>query len=171
MTPLRDLPHALEVLAAGADLLDDLGLRWWLSSGTALGAYRDGELISHDTDLDVGVLGNADDLKAIDGGFSAAGFTSVRVMAYQRAYSLRGVIFDIYLFTRAGDLLVVDTDCGRMTKPARLVESLAWVELGGREYPIPNPPDEYLRIRYGQGWRTPAAGKRPWSEDAANLVR
>lgn len=171
MTPLSALPHALDVLAAGADLLDDLDVRWWLSSGTALGAWRDGALIPHDTDLDVGVLDGPQVPPLLDAAFTAAGFVSVRRMPYQLAYRLRDVIFDMYLFRREAAELAADTDCGRLAKPARLVDDLASVELAGRRYPIPNPPEEYLRIRYGPGWRTPTRVKRPWAEDAANLTR
>lgn len=173
MPALRDQPHAPEVLARGADLLDGLGLCWWLSSGTALGVFRDNALIPHDSDLDVGVRddGTSDVLMAIDKAFVGAGFQSYRRMGYQRCYTYRGVIFDAYVFRIEGGKLVANTDCGRLSKPASLADQLVEVEFAGRWYPMLNPHEEYLRIRYGEDWRTPKANKSPWHQDAANLKK
>jgi phosphorylcholine metabolism protein LicD len=169
---LADTPHAAEVLAAGADLLDGLGLWWWLSAGTALGVVRDGRLIPHDTDLDVGVLDDPPGvLDRVHLAFAAVGWAPARTMPYQRAYTSRGVIFDVYAYRRSGDQLVADTDCGRLAKPAGLFDPLAWLPFAGRLYPLPSPPAEYLQVRYGPGWRTPTRSKGPWQAETAALVR
>lgn len=167
---LGDCPHAPEVLAAGADLLDGLGVHWWLSSGTALGIHRDGGLIPWDTDLDVEVLDGPGLLDTIDTAFRRSGFQSARMMPYQRAYRSRGVVFDIYAYRRDGEDLVVDTEHGRMAIPSRLVERPARVEFVGHVYPMPHPVEEYLTVRYGPDWSTPTRAKRPWQYDAANLA-
>lgn len=170
MTPLGATPHAPEVLAQAADLLDGLGLRWWLSAGTALGIHRDGALIPHDTDLDIGVLGGEELHPAVEAAFFGVGGSELRFMPWQRAFTVRGVIVDIYIFRRDGDLLVCDTECGRMSKPARLFDQFEMVEFSGRRYPMPSPAEDYLQVRYGPNWRIPRAEKRPWAEDAANLT-
>jgi phosphorylcholine metabolism protein LicD len=169
--PLRELPHAPEVLAAGADVLDGLEVKWWLSAGTALGAWRDGGLIPHDTDLDVGVLAQPDVFASLDRAFSAAGFTTYRQMNYQRAYLHRDVIFDVYVYRRENDYLVADTEVGKLAKPVRLFDELTTLEFAGRVYPMPNPPEEYLRVRYGPKWRTPATSKQPWTAETSALIR
>ncbi|KAK3699597.1 hypothetical protein QZH41_014310, partial [Actinostola sp. cb2023] len=43
--------------------LEDKGVRYWLDSGTLLGASRNGRMIPHDFDLDLAVFGE-DDLNA-----------------------------------------------------------------------------------------------------------
>jgi phosphorylcholine metabolism protein LicD len=165
-------PHATEVLAAGADLLDGLGVHWWLSAGTALGVVRDGRLIPHDTDLDVGVLDDPPGvLDRVHLAFATAGWVLARLMPYQRAHLSRGVIFDVYAYRRDGDRLVADTDCGRLSKPAHLFAELTWLEFAGRCYPLPSPPSEYLEVRYGPGWRMPAGTKGPWQAETAALRR
>jgi phosphorylcholine metabolism protein LicD len=171
MKVLRELPHAPEVLAAGADLLDGLDLTWWLSSGTALGVWRDGGLIAHDTDLDVGVLDKPGVFALLDQAFRAAGFVDYRQTGYQRAYLYREVIFDVYVYRRENDQLVAYTEVGRLAKPARLFDDLTTLEFAGRIYPMPNPPDEYLRVRYGPAWHTPATHKRPWTSETEALTR
>mgnify|MGYP006091337807 CR=1 FL=1 len=37
------------------DILDDLNITFWLSEGTALGARREDDFISHDDDVDIGI--------------------------------------------------------------------------------------------------------------------
>lgn len=168
---LADQPQAVEVLAEGARLLDMLKVHWWLSAGTALGVYRDGCLIPWDNDLDVGVREDPGVFDLLDKTFPPSGFESLRSTPYQRAYTRRDVVFDIYVYRVEGDLLVAHTEHGRLVKPARLISELAYVEFGGESYPMPSPPEDYLRVRYGDDWRTPRASKRNWIEDAAHLVR
>ena len=49
--PLK--PHAGEVLKLGVEKLEN----YWVSAGTALGLYREGDLIEGDTDLDIEMVG------------------------------------------------------------------------------------------------------------------
>ena len=57
-------PYRIEVLAGIADLLNSMGVMWWLSDGTLLGWYRNNQsILPHDYDVDVSVL--EDDLQAI----------------------------------------------------------------------------------------------------------
>ena len=168
---LRNYPQAAEVLAAGAGILDDLGAHWWLSSGTALGIYRDGRLIPHDNDLDVGVL-DAPELRGrIVAALRRAGADVFVDQPCQVASRLRDVVFDVRIFYRVEDQLVTDTEFGQMRKPARLVADLVTVEFDGRSYPLPNPPDEYMAVRYGPDWRTPKTSKGLWTHEAHNLIR
>jgi phosphorylcholine metabolism protein LicD len=36
-------------------ILEQLKVVWWLDTGSLLGAYRDGKMIAHDDDFDIGV--------------------------------------------------------------------------------------------------------------------
>jgi phosphorylcholine metabolism protein LicD len=47
----------MEVLAHWTEVADELGITWWADYGTLLGAVRNGGLIPHDKDLDIGMLG------------------------------------------------------------------------------------------------------------------
>ena len=44
-------------LNKGCDVLEELGIPYWLGRGTLLGLHRDGKFIPGDNDIDVGVLG------------------------------------------------------------------------------------------------------------------
>lgn len=46
---------ALELLQLTAGTLDDLGIPFWLSSGTLLGWFRQCDFIPHSQDVDIGI--------------------------------------------------------------------------------------------------------------------
>jgi hypothetical protein len=160
---------ARNVLNEGATALNALGVKWWVSAGTALGLYRDGlsdEFLTRDTDIDIGVWGDSmhGEIKRelTLRGFSELVTYRIRHWA-QLAMVKDGIIFDIYFFMPFGDILENVNECGTMTKPARFCESPELI-MG---YPAPAPIEEYLDVRYGD-WKTPK-GKAPWYEQAANL--
>lgn len=43
-----------------AKALTDLNVKWWLDAGNLLGANRDGKMVAHDTDFDLGVYATED---------------------------------------------------------------------------------------------------------------
>lgn len=160
------------ILDRGLKLLS--GHRVWLSAGTALGLYRDGRFIPHDTDIDVGLLADWDDPPdQIDIVHLMDGFTPVRIMhrenrLMQTAFVKDKVLFDVYYFYQGykNDLAVNLNDAGQMEKPLRFVETLGTITYQGTAYPTPHPIEEYLEYRY-KDWRTPTDGKNQWYKDAA----
>lgn len=158
-------------------MLDSLGIRFWLSAGTALGLYRDGDFIPHDTDLDIGTLEITGRFDEMDRAFDEAGFSRLEAThpsltdKFQRAYLFLGVLFDIYSYTREGDTIVAYTDSGKLVKPYGLFEDLNGVRFRGRAYPLPDPIEDYLEMRYGPDWRTPKTQKDAWTVDAASCIQ
>ncbi len=148
----------------------------WLSAGTLLGLYRDNGFIPHDTDLDVGMLGDWDnpiDPMDVVQPFTEEGFMHIRRMSYdgrvmQLAFVKRVTIFDIYFFyiNKEEDIAINYNDNGVMRKPQHFVSNLGSMIFLGDKYPTPWPIEDYLEYRY-RDWRTPTGGKRPWFEDAA----
>jgi hypothetical protein len=163
--PLGRNPLAEQVMKKGCDLLDRVGIKWWLSAGTVLGIRRDDALIYHDTDIDCGALDATDSFPALDELFREEGFRHLRSTSHQRAYMYLGTIFDVYTFNRHGDEVTAMVDDIEQVKPYRLFETLGTIEFRGRTYPTPNPLDEYLEVRYGPDWRTPKTSKSNWRED------
>ncbi|XP_041357118.1 fukutin-like isoform X2 [Gigantopelta aegis] len=45
-----------QLLSRAKDVLDDLGVRFWLSSGTCLGWFRQCDIISYSKDIDIGIF-------------------------------------------------------------------------------------------------------------------
>lgn len=165
--PLAEKPQAKDVLRAAAEVLDGLGVKWWLSAGTALGFHRDGGFIAHDTDIDVGVEGLDPNLVKA---FLDAGFVEYRFdQDFQRAFSKNDVIFDIYIFQKEGSKMVSKTAVGRIVKPYKLFTHLDLLLFDNKLYPVPSPIERYLEVRFGKTWRIPQTSKGNWMDDAACL--
>ena len=45
-----------ELLKRASDVLDEMNISWFLSSGTCLGYFREGKFIDHDYDIDIGIF-------------------------------------------------------------------------------------------------------------------
>lgn len=166
---------ALKILKEGCQILDELDVTYWLSAGTALGAYRDGlsdEFLQKDTDLDVGIYDDKD-FQKIKLAFENHGFDTYRHYQTngrwsQLALRKQSIIFDLYFFYPINGELVNYNESGKMTKPLYLIEDMDELEVRGMPYPVPTPIEDYLVVRYGKDWKTPV-GKVRWQDQCANL--
>lgn len=100
------LRHGENVLAASTSILNELGVFHWLEFGTLLGVYRDGRLIAHDTDVDLGLF-LGEDTKRIEQGFLKHGFKKVHRIdlndaktGLEESYERNGVKVDLFYFTK-----------------------------------------------------------------------
>ena len=176
---------AIPVLESGTALLDKLGVKWWLSAGTVLGAYRDGfsdEFIKADSDIDVGIyVEKAEDTieiaKKIFGLFGMHRFRPIRCYKVEGGWTQLAlehdnkIIFDIYFFREAGEQIIAYTEFGHLVKPKRFIEPTGTLLVRGREYPVPNPVEDYLVVRIGEDWRTPKPKTTQWFVHCPNLVK
>lgn len=159
---MKDTPWAVDILKNGAEILDGLAVKWWLSAGTMLGIHREGKLIDHDDpDVDVGIQEPANhDL--IKEAFLNNHYKVYAEGVHQIVFKKDKVLFDIYFYERIGSELVCDIyGLGKIVKPYKLFKQLGTVTFNCKKYPTPQPVDEYLTVRYGD-WETPKKKKEPW---------
>jgi len=98
-----------EVLLRAKAALDQAGIHFWLDFGTLLGAYRDGKLISHDTDIDIAIF--LDDYsEEIVKVLKRKGFKYQRSFsvengkyALEQSFSYLNVNLDIFYYTKKGE--------------------------------------------------------------------
>ncbi len=144
-----------------------LNCDWWLSAGTAIGLYRDGDFIPNDTDIDIGV-------KAVFGQkhIQIPGFRLIRTMDWrgrpiQTAFvdDTNGCIFDIYYYYTdiIENKLVSVSEYGYVYyKKSFIVKPLFEIkelETKYGKFPFLDPIEDYLVDRYGENWRTPSDSK------------
>ena len=158
----KDLSNQMKGLLVLSKVLDKILKRWFLSGGTLLGAYRDGDFIPWDWDVEVNVLTEEASKKEGEllNGLVAAGFLIASSDSSTENFKIVAVgwgteyeILGRYL--RETD----DTRTRIMTKvPARFFKTSETVTLRGYDFPAPSPIDQFLEALYGD-WKTPLKTK------------
>lgn len=142
-TALSDLRAALEAAS----------IEMFLISGTLLGCVREGRLLGHDKDIDVGIW-NSVDPAALAAAIRASGnfqFIVSRSPHITRVRHLNGIPIDLFRHHREAD------DCWHASSKIIWHNSpfeLTGTRFLGESYLVPADHDTYLRENYGD-WRTP----------------
>jgi hypothetical protein len=155
-----DMPLAETLLKEAKQILDQLGLVFFLRHGTCLGAVRDQAFIPWDDDIDLGsVIGLH--------GLTDAIVEEAAVEFRKHGYSAGIIDSELHLsvdLKKSG--IQMDWTCYRIIDdsiyqwpvvkiPAGLHENLKEIEFLGTTFMVPNPPEEYFRLKYGPDWMTP----------------
>ncbi len=155
-----DIDSASKVLKEMKQVLDDTGVRFFLRQGTCLGAIRDKALIPWDDDLDLGsVIGfdglTEDKVETVAATFREKGYI---VKLSRQDHGLMTVLvkdsirIEWFCFRVFGDIVY---QYPAVRTPLRLFTDLEEIEFLGEKFHVPSPPEEYLRLKYGEEWKTP----------------
>ncbi len=155
-----DIDSASKVLKEMKQVLDDAGVRFFLRQGTCLGAIRDKALIPWDDDLDLGsVIGfdglTEDKVETVAATFREKGYI---VKLNRQDHGLMTVLvkdsirIEWFCFRVFGDIVY---QYPAVRTPLRLFTDLEEIEFLGEKFHVPSPPEEYLRLKYGEEWKTP----------------
>lgn len=161
--PPADPVEAANLLKEAKQIVEGLGVSFFLRQGTCLGAIRDNAIIPWDDDVDIG------------GVIGLHGLTEESVHRVVEAFRAKGYYakvessdFQIYvpLMRSPESPTRVDWTCYRIIDdgiwhfpgihlPLRLFTDLKEIEFLGERFFVPNPPEEYLRLKYGKEWAVP----------------
>jgi len=170
-----DVGSATEVLEEIRQIMDDAGVTFFIRQGTCLGAIREKALIPWDDDLDLGSV------------IGLHGLTEKSVEPVVAALRENGYLTRIEHLDHCLHVLMVKSSiriewrCYRIfgdsiyqypavRTPVRLFTDLKEIEFIGERYYVPNPPEEYLRLKYGEDWMTPKQSGS-YEADVIALVR
>lgn len=149
-----------QMLKEAKEIMEQQGVPFFLRQGTCLGAVRDQAFIPWDDDIDLGCV------------IGLNGFTEDLIEPVLNAFKEQGYFINVESNDRwiaAGMIkssLRIDLTFFRIIDdsifhfpliwiPARLFANLKEIEFAGDKYLVPNPPEEYLRTKYGPDWITP----------------
>ena len=155
-----DMATAETLLKEAKQILDGLGLAFFLRHGTCLGAVRDQAFIPWDDDLDIGSVIGLHGLTAEKVHEAAAEFR-------KHGYNAEVIDSDLHLsvdLKKSGTQM--DWTCYHIIGdsiyqwptvkiPVSLHENLREIDFLGTKFSVPNPPEEYFRLKYGPDWMTP----------------
>jgi hypothetical protein len=169
LTRNPDLPSLLlhtfgaRLVAQTLDSCRTLEMSPFLAFGTLLGHHREGGFITHDADVDFGIL-EADFSKvdALCGVMKKNGYAirlrNEREVSFYKPY-FPSLLVDFFLFHRKQDQVVYHDTRGETLYeyvfPATVFEQLRPVQFLGRiDALVPQGVEEFLEACYGD-WRTP----------------
>jgi hypothetical protein len=159
-TPPMDAKVSARLLLEAKEIFDSQGVTFFLRQGTCLGAIRDHAFIPWDDDIDIGSI------------LGLHGFEESMIEPLADAFRARGFYVKRDQFageTWLGlmkDNIRIDWSCLRVRKghvvhfpgarfPIDLFKNLREIDFLGQKFLVANPPEEYLRIKYGPTWMTP----------------
>ena len=158
-TPL-DPVIASERLKEVKRIFDEQSIVFWLGSGTCLGCIRENRFIPWDDEMDTAsVIG----MHGLD---EETVYRTAKVFKENGFYTR---ISDSARYIGIGlvkDGIRTDWTCHRIFNgaaiefpgvklPLHLFTHPMEIEFIGQKFLVPNPPEEYLRLKYGPEWRTP----------------
>ena len=156
----------LDSMEAVLTALEEAGVEPFIAYGTLLGAVRDGELIGHDSDADLGYVSAHDhpvdvmlesfrlQRTLVEQGFAVTRYSGIafKVLVEESDGARRGL--DVFGgFMRDGMLYLM----GEVGHPFKeeWVRPRSQVTLEGRSFPAPAAPEHLLEAMYGPTWRVP----------------
>lgn len=173
---------ALANLLKGYDALARAGARPFLVDGTLLGAVREGSLMAHDKDVDLGVFIESWRPECVTA-MQRAGFEHRRTFGsaergLELSFRRRDLKLDVFMYYLDGDVRY-HAAWPKGQAPIRYdyqAFDLAPIALAGREFMAPADPEAFLVAKYGEDWRVPVAewdwrwgpkNARPWPAEVA----
>jgi len=142
------------------------GIDYWLDYGTLLGIVRSGELLSHDLDLDIGMMGTTN-RELIHNTLISTGFKFHRAIhvgnnpkPVEVTYSKAGVKIDIFFYKSTMDHLtgyLIDGHPPSDKVREIIIPSITTTSTIYRGQPlkIPKNPENRLIHTYGEEWMIP----------------
>jgi phosphorylcholine metabolism protein LicD len=163
-----------DVLVALKSVFDELGIEWFLTYGTLLGACREKNFIAHDLDIDVGLFFK-DYGPYIGETLKKHGFSKKHKFvvdngefAIEETYVYKDIGIDFFYFKVIDDELVgysftneqglswdmtVQKYGGLLVKEFIFPYSgLEEMEFLGNIYPVPKDPHRHLAVHYGENY-------------------
>jgi len=155
-----NIENTTKALKEVKQILESFGITFFLMSGSCLGAIRENGLIPWDDDVDIGsVYGlhgcKEESLGEIVTAFRKEGFITKHLHTGPHDF----LPFIKYSAKISWECLhVIDGYVEQypfLNTPVRFYTELKEIDFLGEKFFVPNPPEEYLRLKYGEEWRVP----------------
>lgn len=180
--------NGYQLIAAVQDILDRVGIEVFADFGTMLGLVREGRLLAHDLDIDLGVIvKDPADLHTIRIAMERFGFRVTREYyregeLVESSFRLFGVKLDInyyrvdadsartWLFYRHPDKKYGPRERDIVEMRYSPISDFRMIDVQGAQIRIPANAKQLLAEKYGPNWRTPDKDWIYWQSPAATPI-
>ena len=180
--------NGMAVMALVQKLLKEIGIICFADFGTMLGIIREGHLLAHDLDVDMGVIvKDKTDMEKIKTCLDRYGFLLWRQYIFgdnivEESYRFNGIKIDLnfYRITEKESktwLFYWDPEKEYEANTRSIVEmtyspitDFTTIEVQGKDICIPANAEQLLVEKYGPTWRTPDKGWIYWESPAATKL-
>ena len=180
--------NGMAVLNEVQTILSDMGIVSFADFGTCLGLVREGQLLAHDLDMDVGVIATPEQREQIRIALEQRGYKLWRQYRYQEnpveeSYHYRRVKIDLNFYEMTKDYARTWLF---YSKPGHVYENswtrhvvqmtyspingVKYEEFGGYRIALPEDPELLMVEKYGPSWRIPDTGWIYWQSPAAEML-
>ncbi len=144
------------------EILDRLGINYFLQTGILLGAIRDNDLIKWDWDVEISVFGE-EFIKQIDNVAKELKINNFNILNVNKKNNDSKIDFFGQLDESVTGYTIFSWYHSKLRKvywrreysvPEKYFQKLSKINFMGREFRCPNNPQEYLSFAYGD-WKTP----------------
>ncbi|EDO36061.1 predicted protein [Nematostella vectensis] len=167
---------ARELLKTAVTALDGIGVRFWLSSGTCLGWFRQCSIIPHSKDVDIGICIKDYDPRLISR-FEKHGlhlkhkFGKVEDSLELSFHAASGVKLDIFFFYEETDHMWNGGTRARTGEKYKYIFpkfTLCWTVFLSLRVRVPCETQQYIEANYGFDWDTPVK-EWTWNKSPPNV--
>lgn len=148
-------------------ILRGAGVDVFIISGTLLGFVRDGRILEHDKDFDLGIVGWEDQFAVAQAlflspnfSFSPKGLKGHELFLLSAVHVPTGYSFDVFFFHENGHTFKhgIQTSSGYTIHYEFSKFNLIEKEFLGQNFLVPEDYELFLEENYGTNWRTPDPG-------------
>lgn len=169
-------------------LLNEIGVLSFADFGTMLGIIREGRLLAHDLDMDMGVIiKDKLDMERIRLHLEKFGFLLWRQYVFadnivEESYRFSGIKVDLnyyvisetdsktWLFYREPGVKYPDNTRNIVEMTYSPITEFKTIQMQGEDVCIPANAEQLLEEKYGPTWRTPDKGWIYWQSPAATKI-
>jgi len=167
------------------NFMDEIKEDFFLIHGTCLGIIRDGALIEHDKDVDIGMMGEDGLYRILEKEETkykyydeahVVGNEKAKILWLKKYFGEYVLPIEIVAHYIKDDYVYFNREMGsswhcketKLIWPKNFFNTFGKVRFMGIEFNIPNPVEGFLTIFYGNDWRTPKK-YTDWRYNCANL--
>ncbi|XP_070562535.1 ribitol-5-phosphate transferase FKTN-like [Ptychodera flava] len=166
---------AKKLLIKAKDLLDQIGIRFWLSSGTCLGWYRECNTIAHSQDVDLGIW-IKDYQSSLIHTFERNGLSLKHLFgkeedSFELSFMSGDLKLDIFFFYEEDNIMWnggTQAKTGKKFKYNFPKFTLCWTEFVGLKVRVPCETHSYIEANYGKDWNK-RVRDWDWKSSPANV--